>query len=218
MKTNAWLAAIGLTLAACSRAGSFSGDVIVQTPLGETKPVARISVNVIRSTEAFTHDWAMALSAYQTEAEPARKAQQAAAASVEEARLAWDQALAAKRTNGAGRGYRGTLASVRDRQLWQQLRAAEHVLFQAKRRVWEVARRYDGQADTLIANHTLQRVQTDVNGHYVLAGLPAGKNILYARVLVRDQTVVWFLPVLVRSGSQRLDLTEANRGGWPFVP
>jgi hypothetical protein len=70
----------------------------------------------------------------------------------------------------------------------------------------------------LVAAHTVQRVQTDANGHYVLAGLPAGKAILYARVSVRDLTLVWFLPVLVRPGLQRLDLIEANRGGWPFVP
>ena len=102
--------------------------------------------------------------------------------------------------------------------MWEQLRAAEHVLFQAKRQVWEVARKHDGQADSLVVAHTAQRVQTDANGHYVLAGLPAGKTILYARVPARDQTLVWFLPVLVGSGTQRLDLTEANRGGWPFVP
>ncbi len=218
MKTNACLAAFGLILAACSQSGSFSGDVIVPIPPGETNPGAHISVTVIRSTETFTHDWATALSAYQTEVEPARKAQQAAAASLEEARLEWDQALAARHTSGVSRRFRGTLASARERQLWEQLRAAERVLFKAKRRVWEVARRHDGQADSLIANHALQRVQTDVSGHYVLADLPAGKNFLYARVLVRDQTLVWFLPVLVRSGAQRLDLTEANRGGWPFAP
>ncbi len=220
MKANAWLAAILLTLAGCSRSGTLIGDVIVQSPPAGANPVARISVSAIRPTQAFEHDWAAALAAFQAEAEPARKAQQAAAASVGEARLAWDRALAAGRTASAGasRQHRGPRISVRERQLWDQLRAAEHILFQAKRRVWEVARKYDGQVDSLIAKDTLQREQTDANGHYVLAGLPVGKAILYVRVPVRDQILVWFLPVLVRSGAQVLDLTEANRGGWPFVP
>lgn len=221
MNAKICVAIIGLALAACSLSGTFSGDIFVQTPPGEVSPVARINVSVIRPTGDFEQDWAGELAAFQAEVEPARKAQQAAAASVEEARLAWDRVLAHRGAAGAGRSrWRRSFlrASARERPLWDELRAAEHVLFEAKRRAWEVASKHDGQADSLIAKHTVQRVQADANGHYVLAGLPAGKAILYARVPVRDQILVWFLPVLVRSGAQRLDLTEANRGGWPFVP
>ncbi len=220
MKAKAWVAAIVLTLAACSRSGTIAGDIFVQTPRGEVNPVARISVSAIPPTQVFEHDWAAALAAFEAEVEPARKAQQAAADSVEEARLAWDRALAAGRTAGAGanRRHRGPRTTARERQLWEQLRAAEHALFQAKRRVWEVARKHDGQADSLLAKHIAERVETDADGHYVLAGFPAGKTILYVRVPVRDQILIWFLPVLVRAGVQRVDLNEANRGGWPFVP
>ena len=179
--------------------------------------MARISVSAIHPTEAFEHDWAEGLAAFQAEVEPARKAQQAAAASVEEARMAWDRAIAAGRSGAAGRRHRAPQASVRERQLWEQLRAAELVLFQTKSRVWEVARKHDGRAESLVAKHTAQRVQTDANGHYVLVGLPAGTAILYARVPGGDQMQVWFIPVQVRAGVQQLDITEANRGGWPFV-
>ena len=220
MRAKAWAAAIVLTLAACSRTGTIAGNIFVQTPRGEVNPVARISVSGIPSTEAFERDSAAALAAFEAEVEPARQAEQAAAASVDEARLAWDRTLAAGRTAGVGanRRRRGPQTTARERQLWEQLRAAEHVLFQAKRRVWEVARQHDGQADSWLAKHIAERVETDADGHYVLAGLPAGKTILYVRVPVRDQILVWFLPVLVRAGVQRVDLNEANRGGWPFVP
>jgi hypothetical protein len=218
---TAGLFLLASALAACSRSGTLSGDIFVQTPPEEVvSRAARISVRAIPSTEAFERDWTAALAAFQAEVEPARKAQQAAAASLEEARLAWDRNLAAGRMAGTGasRRHRGPRTSARDRQLWEQLRAAERVLFQAKLRVWEVAHNHDGQADTLLAKHTAQRVQTDADGHYVLVGLPTGKAILYTRVPMRDQMLVWFVPVLVRSGMQRVDLTEANRGGWPFVP
>jgi hypothetical protein len=61
-------------------------------------------------------------------------------------------------------------------------------------------------------------VLTDERGHYVLAGLPTGKAYLFARFTVGSRTLVWFRPVQVRSGVQQVDLTEANSGGWPFVP
>ena len=146
MKATVCVAAIVLTLTACSRSATLSGDVFVHSPAGRTNPVARISVSAIHPTEAFEHDWAEGLAAFRAEVEPARKAQQAAAASVEKARMAWDRAIAAGRSGAAGRRHRAPQASVRERQLWEQLRAAELVLFQTKSRVWEVARKHDGRA------------------------------------------------------------------------
>ena len=159
VKASTYVAVMVLTLAACSRSGSLSGDVFVQTPPGEVNPAARISVSAIRTAELFAHDWATRLAAFQAEIEPARKAQQAAAAAVEEARLVWDGSLAAGRGGpaGASQRHKGPRTSPRERRLWEQLRAAEHVLFQAKRQVWEVARKHDGQADSLVDAHSAAR-------------------------------------------------------------
>jgi hypothetical protein len=156
MKASTYVAVLVLTLAACSRSGSLLGDVFVQTPPGEVNPAARISVSVIGTAELFAHDWAAALAAFQAEIEPARKSQRAVAVAVEEVRLAWDRALATGRGGraGASQGHRGPRTSPRERRLWEQLRAAERVLFEAKRRVWEVVRKHDGQADSLVAEHT----------------------------------------------------------------
>jgi hypothetical protein len=70
----------------------------------------------------------------------------------------------------------------------------------------------------LLDRYTAQRVLTDENGHYVLAGVPRGKGYLYARFPVGERTLVWFRPVEVRGRPQQVNLTEANIGGWPFVP
>ena len=205
-----------VALLACSRSGTLSGNVSGRTlPNGEN-PVARIHISVIRPTEAFEHDWAAGLAAFQAELESARAVQQAAAASLEEARLAWDRVLAGGRV-GARRRQRPPRMSPREQQAWERLRAAERAMFLADRRAWETALKYDAQADSLLAKHTAQRVQTDGNGHFVLAGLPAGRAFLYTRVIADDQMRVWFVPVVVRPGVQQLDLTETNRGGWPFV-
>ena len=98
------------------------------------------------------------------------------------------------------------------------MRAAEEHLFEAKKRVWEVAVRHGVLAEALLDKHKAQQVQTDASGHYVLAGLPAGKIYLHARFVVGNQTFTWFRPVEVRRGAQQVDLTQANSSGWPFVP
>ena len=216
MNGRVCLAVMVLVLIACSRSGTISGDVSARASQEGGNPVARISVSAVRPTEAFERDWAAGLEAFQAEVELARAAQRSAAASLEEARLAWDRVLAAGRA-GAHRRQRTLRMSLREQQLWQRLRAAERVAFLAERRVWETALKYDAQADSLLVKHTAQRVQTDANGHFVLAGLPAGKTFLYTRILVRNEVQVWFVPVVVRPGVQQLDFTEANRGEWPFL-
>jgi hypothetical protein len=108
--------------------------------------------------------------------------------------------------------------SSQDHHLWNQMLAAEDRLFKAKRRVGEIARKHDLQGASLLNRHMAQRVLTDENGHYILAGVPAGKGYVYARFTVGDRTLVWFHPVDVRSRPQQIDLTAATIGGWPFVP
>lgn len=209
-----------LVLAACSRPGTLYGDIFVQARSGKVDRAARIKVLAVPATEGFDRDWASAVAAFQVEVGPVRQTRKAAADSVEEARLAWDKSLAARGTArmGASRRIKLSWLSTQDRQQWHQMLAAEDRLFKAKNRVWDIARRHDVQAMSLLDKHAAQRVLTDENGHYVLAGLPAGKAYLYARFTVGEKTLVWFRPVEVRGRPQQVDLTEANTGGWPFVP
>lgn len=209
-----------LTLAACSRSGNLYGDVVVQKGTGEVTRAARITVIAVPSTGAFERAWGGAIAAFQAEIEPARKAQRAAASSVEEARLAWDRALAARnmaRLRASGRN-RSPRPSVRSQELWRQWRAAEEQLFQAKKRAWEVAEKHGVLAGTLLDEHKAQQVQTDENGHYVFTRLSAGRAYLYARSSLGGQTLTWLQAVQVRKGAQRADLTQPNGGDWPFVP
>jgi hypothetical protein len=207
-------------LAACSRSGTLYGDIFVQTRSGTVDRAARINVLAISATEAFEREWASAVAAFQVEIAPARQAQKSATDSAQEVRLAWDKSLAARgpgRT-GASRRVRLSWMSTQDRQAWSQVLAAEDRLFKVKRRAWEIARKHDLLALALLERHTAQRVLTDENGHYVLAGVPDGKGYLYARFPLGERTLVWFRTVEVRRRPQQVDLTEANIGGWPFVP
>jgi hypothetical protein len=198
-----------LLLSACSQSGSLFGDMIIHVSPGVESRPGRLSVRAILPTEAFTQDWATALAAFHAEVAPARQVEEAAMKALEEARWEWDQAVAAPR----GR-HKFARTTARE---WD-LRAAEHRLVQARRRVWEVARTHDLQAVTVLDRHTAQLVQTDGTGHYVMAGLPGGPAYLYARVSIGGRSWIWFCPVRVRTGVQRVDLTDANSGGWPFVP
>lgn len=206
-----------LVLGACSRTGTLYGEVSAQARPGEATRANRINVRAVLPTEAFENDWAMAVAKFRVEVAPARQSRKAAADSAEEARLAWDQALAV-RGSGANRRSNLPRTSARGRLLWEQMLGADRLSVKAKSRVWEITRKHDAQAEALLDRHTTDRVLTDENGHYVLAGLPTGKVYLYARVTVGAQTWIWFRPFEVRTGAQRVDLTDANRGGWPFVP
>ncbi len=198
-----------LFLPSCSQSGSLLGDVIILVAPGHESRPARLSVQAIAATEAFSRDWAAALAAFQSDVKQGRQEQEAATKALEEARWTWDQAVAGPRNR-----EKSARVAVREREL----RAAENRLAQTKRRVWEVARTHDLHALTVLNLHTRQAVQTDGAGHYVLAGLPAGPVYLYARATMSGRTWIWFCPVRVRVGVQRVDLTDANSGNWPFVP
>jgi hypothetical protein len=220
MKVKAVWAVTLLILAACSRSGTLYGDVFIPTRSGEVQRVARINVLAVPDTQGFEREWAGVVAAFQEEVEPARQAQKLVADSAEAAKLAWDKSLAGrKRGRTAGsRRTRPSQLSTQDRNLWDQMLAAEDRLFKAKSRVGEIAHKHDAQARSLLDRHMAQRVLTDENGHYILAGVPAGKGYVYARVTVGDRTLVWFRPVEVHSLPQQVDLTAANSGGWPFIP
>jgi hypothetical protein len=211
-----------LAVAGCSRSGALSGDVAVRPVAGEVVRGARISVQIVPSTEAFEREWADAIAAFRHEVAPAADAQKAAAQKAEQARLAWTRALTARGKDRA-RGGQWTL-SLRDtnaagsQELWGSVRATEGVAFQARKRVEEIVRTHDAQAVTLLDKHATQRVQTDETGRYVLVKIPSGKAYLAARLRADKAQFVWFIPVQVQGGAQQLDLTEQNRGGWPFTP
>jgi hypothetical protein len=211
-----------LAVAGCSRSGALSGDVAVRPAAGEVVRGARISVQLVTSTEAFEREWADAIAVFRHEVAPAADAQKAAEQKAEQARLAWTRALTARGKDRA-RGGQWTL-SLRDtnaagsQELWRSVRATEGSVFQARKRVEEIVRKHDTQAVTLLDKHAAQRVQTDETGRYVLVKIPPGKTYLAARLRADKAQFVWFIPVQVQGGAQQLDLTEKNQGGWPFTP
>jgi hypothetical protein len=211
-----------LSLAGCTRTGVLSGDVVVRNAIGDVSRGTRISVYLVLPSEVFEREWADAVAAFRQEVAPAVEAQKAAERQSDEARLAWDRALASRGKAGAKRG-RWTLtlresASAGSPERWRNVRGTEGVVFQAKKRVWDIVRTHEERAQALVERHAAQRVQTDETGHYVLVKIPTGKAYVYARLREKKEDFVWFLPFEIETGTQRADLTQDNQRRWPFVP
>ena len=222
LTTGGLVLAALLTLSGCSRSGALSGDVVVRNASGDVSRGARISVYLVLPSEAFEREWAEAVAAFRQEVAPAAEAQKAAERQSEEARLAWDRALAARGKAGVQRG-RWTLAlresaAAGSHERWRNLRATERLVFQARKGVWEIVRRHEERAQALVEKHAAQRVQTDETGRYVLVRVPAGKAYVYTRLREKKDDFVWFVPVEIQAGTQHADLTQDNQRRWPFVP
>jgi hypothetical protein len=217
-----FLLAVLLAFSGCSRSGALSGDVVVRAPSGEVSRGARVSVFLVPSSEAFEREWGQAVIAFREEVAPAAEAQTAAEHKANEARLAWDRALAARGKAGWRRGpwtltLRESTVSG-SQELWRGVRATDGLVFQARKRVWDIVRKHEEQAHALIQKHATQRVQTDETGHYVVVKVPTGKAYVYARWREAKADFLWFVPIDIQSGTQSADLTQDNQRRWPFVP
>jgi len=212
--TLALVAATVLT-AACSRTGNVTGEIVATTPAGGEQRAVHATVLAIQVTKIFEEDWRAAVAAFEEELVPARQGRAEAAQALESARLAWTKAVGT--TPAGGRRSHGVLASARHRELWAAVRAAERRLAAAESRMREIGRRHDPLGAAVVERHATQRIETDAMGHYVFAALPAGPVYLYTRLTVAKQPFLWFRPVTVRPGIERVDLIGANAGGWPFL-
>jgi hypothetical protein len=201
--------------AACSRTGNVTGEIVVTTPSGSEQRAAHATLLAVQATKSFERDWQATVAAFEEELAPARQGRDEAAQSLEGARLAWTKAVGT--TPAGGRRRHGVLTSARHRELWAAVRAAERRLAAAEGRMRDIGQRHDPLGTALVERYATQRIEADAQGHYVLAALPAGPVYLYVRLTVARQTVLWFRPVTVRPGIQRLDLRTANAGGWPFL-
>ena len=222
MKAGGFVLAAVLTLSGCSRSGTLSGDVVVRNASGDVSRGARISVYLVLPSEAFEREWADAVAAFRQEVAPVVEAQRAAERQSEEARLAWDRALAARGKAGARRGQwtlaLREMAAAGSQERWRNVRATEGLVFQARKRAWDIVRKHEEQAQVLVEKHAAQRVQTDETGHYVLVKVPTGKVYVYARLREAREDFVWFVPVEIQTGTQQGNLTQDNQRRWPFVP
>lgn len=88
-----------------------------------------------------------------------------------------------------------------------------------------VTRKYRDEALSLLRRHNARTTRTDVNGGYVFKDLPSGRALVLAEwstpELVgsswMESNYVWFLPVEVKRGENRLDLSGSSARG-AFCP
>lgn len=74
---------------------------------------------------------------------------------------------------------------------------------------------YKSRVAVIIAQMATNTVKTDVNGHFEIGDLPVGRHFLFARHRVFDNDLYWFVPVEVKNGSTKIDLSGSNEG-WRF--
>jgi len=79
-----------------------------------------------------------------------------------------------------------------------------------------VVREHEGEALSMLRRHHARTTRTDVNGGYVFKDVPIGRALVLAEWIKPkqmwdgqwiDEHYLWFLPVEVKRGENRLDLT-----------
>ena len=88
-----------------------------------------------------------------------------------------------------------------------------------------VKMKYRGEALSLLHRHNARTTRTDANGSYVFKDVPIGRALVLAEWSTlepmgsswHDVHYVWFLPVEVKRGENRLDLSGSSARG-AFCP
>lgn len=207
-----------LLLGACTRSASLDGVVWLERGPG-TGPAPRITVRLVPESEAFLREWQAALAAFQEAVRPLLEQQQAADRTAEQARRTWDRAVATPGASGVGltQWNRSTAGRRWERELWGEVRRTSRLAAAARQRVEALVARHATEAEALLVRHATREAVADETGRYILTQVPPGKAHVYARVRLQDRDLVWFRPVELGSGRQRLDLSERSVGGWPFA-
>lgn len=180
-----------LALVACSRTGELSGDLFVTMKSGDVKRGAAVEIVLIPATEQFESEWNKTVDQFKLDYASAKSAFQQA----DEAR---------------DRAFQRSLDSIRTGFGRSSYETEEEQATTAARHVDEVEERYRAMALKVIETAHSKIVRTDVNGHYVFSAVPAGKYYIFARHVVFDNVLYWLTPTEVKSGANRVDLSNEN--------
>ncbi len=208
-----------LLLGGCARSASLDGEVRLERGSGGAGPAPGITVRLVPESEPFRSEWQAAVAAFQAAAAPLVEQQRAADRLAEQARRAWDRAVATPGTSGVGLSQWNRSAAGRrwERELWGEVRRTSLLAAAARQRVQAVAARHAAAAESLLLRHATHETVSDETGQYILAQVPPGKAYVYARLQLPEREFIWFRIVEIGSGRHRLDLSERSAGGWPFA-
>jgi hypothetical protein len=199
--------------------GQLSGDVFVTMQSGDVKRGADVPIALVTVTEQFESDWNKLVEEFKSEYGRAD-------ADFQRARQAFLRASDQfAKAAAAGAGEDGS-AYVPDTPAWkkreQKFKDATQANDNAKKRWFAagetataVTTRYQAVARQKIAGAQPRLARTDVNGHYAFTDVPAGQYRVFAEYRVFKNTLRWMVAAEVKSGPNRIDLTNSN-AGWPF--
>jgi hypothetical protein len=82
----------------------------------------------------------------------------------------------------------------------------------AARHVDQVTAVYRAEALRVIAAARAMIARTDVNAHYDFKSVPSGQYRVFAAHKVFKNDLHWIVPIEVKSGPNRIDLSNTNAG------
>jgi hypothetical protein len=193
---------------ACSRRAEVSGDVYVTVKSGDVKRGADVEVLLVPQTDVVDSAWKQELVQFAIDYAPPIVAELEADARAEAIKVQKepDEVLVRQKWADAE-----ILERWNKELLEEQAAAYVHTREVASRLDFFVQRRK--RAWDLLAKHAALRARTDVNGHFVVRGVPDGKYYLCAAYEVLES--FWMVPIDVKAASSKSDLSNGNEG-WAF--
>jgi len=178
--------------ASVDAASKLGGDIFLAMQSGDVKRAADVQVVVVPASPEFMNDWEQVQTAYEQEVAPVVR-------EYDDLQAQYKSLAPADTRDLRGSLQRNQLAI----QLLNQMREVAHS------RWVPIQDKYTKAAFDVIAKHTTTTTRTDVNGHFDIPSLPAGKYFVYASYSVFRTLTYWMVPVDVQ-GESKISLSNSN--------
>jgi hypothetical protein len=228
------LAIASTILAGCGGSGELSGNLFLATEGGQPKRGADVEVLLVPVTGPLQSELAQLESDYGRDIAPVKQAYEEAKRTADSL---YKELMSSQRVLSPSASDSGSIEQARKDALarLEQLRrdasaraSARDSWLQASRfaieqamKVDEVRSRYRERVVSLFRQHGARSTRTGVDGAYVFNDVPSGTVLVFAQWNTReligtswfDVPHVWLLPIEVKRGANRLDLSGSNSGG-----
>jgi hypothetical protein len=206
-------------LAGCGGSGELSGNLFLAAEGGQPKRGADVEVLLVRVTGPLQSELAQLESDYGRDIAPVKQAHEEAQRSADSL---YKELMSSRRVLSPSASDSGSIEQARKdalaRDSW--LQASRFAIEQAGK-VDGVRSRYRERVVSLFRQHGAGSTRTGVDGAYVFNDVPSGTALVFAQWNTKeligsswfDVPHVWLLPIEVKRGVNKLDLSGSNAGG-----
>jgi hypothetical protein len=210
-------------LAGCGGSGELSGNLFLAAEGGQPKRGADVEVLLVRVTGPLQSELAQLESDYGRDIAPVKQAHEEAQRSADSL---YKELMSSRRvlfpsesdSGSIEQARKDALARASARDSW--LQASRFAIEQAGK-VDGVRSRYRERVVSLFRQHGAGSTRTGVDGAYVFNDVPSGTALVFAQWNTKeligsswfDVPHVWLLPIEVKRGVNKLDLSGSNAGG-----